>query len=112
MSTASKLGEVDRSSRFTGPNLHDSGAKFNQEAHSLSDFPLALIVFTLGNSSDAFLLVRAGELSVATPLFRHLICVNARWPLKEQVASAVTAEGSNAQPGMCGFAHRSAVVGT
>jgi MFS family permease len=31
-------------------------------------FLLALIVFTLGNSSDAFLLVRAGELGVATPL--------------------------------------------
>jgi MFS family permease len=31
-------------------------------------FLLAIIVFTLGNSSDAFLLVRAGELGVATPL--------------------------------------------
>ena len=28
---------------------------------------LALIVFSLGNSSDAFLLVRAGELGIATP---------------------------------------------
>jgi MFS family permease len=36
---------------------------------------LALVVFTLGNSSDAFLLVRAGELGVATPLLPILWCV-------------------------------------
>jgi MFS family permease len=35
---------------------------------------LALIVFTLGNSSDAFLLVRAGELGVATWLLPILWC--------------------------------------
>jgi MFS family permease len=36
---------------------------------------LALVVFTLGNSSDAFLLVRAGELGVATWLLPILWCV-------------------------------------
>jgi len=36
---------------------------------------LALLVFTMGNSSDAFLLVRAGELGVATPLLPLLWCV-------------------------------------
>jgi MFS family permease len=35
---------------------------------------LALVVFTLGNSSDAFLLVRASELGVATPLLPVLWC--------------------------------------
>lgn len=35
---------------------------------------LALLVFTLGNSSDAFLLVRAGELGVATALLPILWC--------------------------------------
>jgi len=35
----------------------------------------ALVVFTLGNSSDAFLLVRAGELGVATWLLPILWCV-------------------------------------
>jgi MFS family permease len=36
---------------------------------------LALVLFTLGNSSDAFLLVRAGELGVSTPLLPILWCV-------------------------------------
>ncbi|MHB8974074.1 MAG: MFS transporter, partial [Pirellulaceae bacterium] len=36
---------------------------------------LALVVFTLGNSSDAFLLVRASELGVATPMLPILWCV-------------------------------------
>ena len=36
---------------------------------------VALVLFTLGNSSDAFLLVRAGELGVATPLLPLLWCV-------------------------------------
>lgn len=36
---------------------------------------LALVIFTLGNSSDAFLLVRAGELGVATWLLPILWCV-------------------------------------
>jgi len=36
---------------------------------------LALVVFTLGNSSDAFLLVRAGELGVATVMLPILWCV-------------------------------------
>lgn len=35
----------------------------------------ALVVFTLGNSSDAFLLVRAGELGVAAGLLPILWCV-------------------------------------
>jgi MFS family permease len=35
---------------------------------------LALVVFTLGNSSDAFLLVRAGELGVATTMLPVLWC--------------------------------------
>lgn len=35
---------------------------------------LALVVFTLGNSSDAFLLVRAGELGVPTVLLPVLWC--------------------------------------
>lgn len=35
---------------------------------------LALLVFTLGNSSDAFLLVRAGELGVPTVLLPTLWC--------------------------------------
>jgi MFS family permease len=35
----------------------------------------ALVVFTLGNSSDAFLLVRAGELGVATAMLPILWCV-------------------------------------
>jgi MFS family permease len=35
---------------------------------------VALVVFTLGNSSDAFLLVRAGELGVATELLPLLWC--------------------------------------
>ncbi len=35
---------------------------------------LALVVFTLGNSSDAFLLVRAGELGVPTALLPVLWC--------------------------------------
>lgn len=37
-------------------------------------FLLALIVFTLGNASDAFLLVRAGELGVPTALLPLLWC--------------------------------------
>ena len=36
---------------------------------------LALVIFTLGNSSDAFLLVRAGELGVATWLLPILWCL-------------------------------------
>lgn len=36
---------------------------------------LALLIFTLGNSSDAFLLVRAGELGVPTHLLPLLWCV-------------------------------------
>jgi MFS family permease len=36
---------------------------------------LALVIFTLGNSSDAFLLVRAGELGVPTMLLPLLWCV-------------------------------------
>jgi MFS family permease len=36
---------------------------------------LALLVFTLGNSSDAFLLVRAGELGVPTAMLPVLWCV-------------------------------------
>jgi len=36
---------------------------------------LSLVVFTLGNSSDAFLLVRAGELGVPTALLPLLWCV-------------------------------------
>jgi MFS family permease len=35
---------------------------------------LALLLFTLGNASDAFLLVRAGELGVSTPLLPLLWC--------------------------------------
>jgi MFS family permease len=35
---------------------------------------VALVVFTLGNSSDAFLLVRAGELGVATAMLPILWC--------------------------------------
>jgi len=35
---------------------------------------LALVVFTLGNSTDAFLLVRASEMGVATPLLPALWC--------------------------------------
>src|SRR5206468_3583034 len=35
---------------------------------------LALVVFTLGNSSDAFLLVRAGELGVPTAMLPALWC--------------------------------------
>jgi len=38
-------------------------------------FLLALVVFTLGNSSDAFLLVRAGELGVPVVLLPLLWCV-------------------------------------
>lgn len=38
-------------------------------------FLAALILFTLGNSSDAFLLVRAGELGVPTMLLPVLWCV-------------------------------------
>ena len=38
-------------------------------------FLVALVVFTLGNSSDAFLLVRAGEIGVATWLLPILWCV-------------------------------------
>jgi MFS family permease len=36
---------------------------------------VALVLFTLGNSSDAFLLVRAGELGVPTALLPMLWCV-------------------------------------
>jgi MFS family permease len=36
---------------------------------------LALVIFTLGNSSDAFLLVRAGELGVSTQALPLLWCV-------------------------------------
>ncbi len=38
-------------------------------------FLLSLFVFTLGNSSDAFLLLRAGELGVPTPALPLLWCV-------------------------------------
>lgn len=38
-------------------------------------FLVSLILFTLGNSSDAFLLVRAGELGVPTELLPVLWCV-------------------------------------
>jgi MFS family permease len=37
-------------------------------------FLLALLIFTLGNSSDAFLLVRAGELGVPTAMLPLLWC--------------------------------------
>jgi MFS family permease len=37
-------------------------------------FLLALLIFTLGNSSDAFLLVRAGELGVPTAMLPMLWC--------------------------------------
>jgi MFS family permease len=43
--------------------------------HNFRRYLLALLVFTLGNSSDAFLLVRAGELGVATSLLPLLWCV-------------------------------------
>lgn len=42
--------------------------------HRFRLYLLALVVFTLGNSSDAFLLVRANELGVATPLLPILWC--------------------------------------
>jgi MFS family permease len=47
------------------PRLRFSLRPFNRDFRI---FLLALIVFTLGNSSDAFLLVRAGELGVATAM--------------------------------------------
>lgn len=48
--------------------LHPFGNEFRL-------YLLALMVFTLGNSSDAFLLVRASELGVATPMLPVLWCV-------------------------------------
>ena len=42
--------------------------------HNFRRFLLALVVFTLGNSSDAFLLVRAGELGVPTASMPLLWC--------------------------------------
>jgi MFS family permease len=42
--------------------------------HNFRRFLLALAVFTLGNSSDAFLLVRAGELGVPTASLPLLWC--------------------------------------
>lgn len=58
------------------------GSRANTEHHwTLAPFGggfrlylVALVVFTLGNSSDAFLLVRAGELGVATILLPLLWC--------------------------------------
>lgn len=43
--------------------------------HNFRLYLLALVIFTLGNSSDAFLLVRAGELGVPTNLLPLLWCV-------------------------------------
>lgn len=43
--------------------------------HSFRRYLLALVVFTLGNSSDAFLLVRAGELGVSVVMLPLLWCV-------------------------------------
>lgn len=54
--------------RHQGFSLRPFGAGFRL-------YLLALVVFTLGNSSDAFLLVRAGELGVATWLLPILWCV-------------------------------------
>jgi len=42
--------------------------------HNFRLYLLALLVFTLGNSSDAFLLVRAGELGVPTAMLPVLWC--------------------------------------
>jgi MFS family permease len=42
--------------------------------HNFRRFLVALVVFTLGNSTDAFLLVRAGELGVPTVMLPVLWC--------------------------------------
>ncbi len=42
--------------------------------HNFRRYLLALVVFTLGNSSDAFLLVRAGELGVPVAMLPLLWC--------------------------------------
>jgi MFS family permease len=42
--------------------------------HNYRRYLLALVVFTLGNSSDAFLLVRAGELGVPVAMLPLLWC--------------------------------------
>ena len=43
--------------------------------HNFRRYLLALVVFTIGNSSDAFLLVRAGELGVPVAMLPILWCV-------------------------------------
>jgi MFS family permease len=57
------------SAKRTGEKLHLTLKPFGSDFRL---FLLALVVFTLGNSSDAFLLVRAGELGVATALLPAL----------------------------------------
>ena len=57
---------------INGGNLWTRSTTFDRRFRL---YLLALVVFTLGNSSDAFLLVRAGELGVATWLLPILWCV-------------------------------------
>jgi MFS family permease len=57
----------DPGSKPVGLTLRPLGSNFRY-------YLLALLVFSLGNSSDAFLLLRAGELGVAAPLVPVLWC--------------------------------------
>jgi MFS family permease len=48
--------------------------KFKPPSGTFRLYLCALVVFTLGNSSDAFLLVRAGELGISAPLLPIVWC--------------------------------------
>jgi MFS family permease len=66
------LRESPRKAVAAGPKMIWTLLPFGKDFRL---YLVALVVFTLGNSSDAFLLVRAGELGVATALLPILWCV-------------------------------------
>ena len=63
-----------REAPATGPPREPLHLTLRPFDRNFRRFLLALVIFTLGNSSDAFLLVRAGELGVPTVLMPLLWC--------------------------------------
>ncbi len=63
-----------RETRRSAPASPPPDSSFRPPVRGFRLYLLALVVFTLGNSSDAFLLVRAGELGVPTVLLPVLWC--------------------------------------
>jgi MFS family permease len=68
------LGFALRETRATQPAQEPVRLTLRPFGRHFRLYLLALVVFTLGNSSDAFLLVRAGELGVAPELLPVLWC--------------------------------------